>query len=120
MDLNIDLERDAAFERLVRLIHDPAFVSRHMKARCETLIYVPHIRYLTKVREIVKGVAGFEDVFFSVSTVTFEAMRGKQITFVLMPPAETLAPYQKRNIDKIIEWHRMMNRQMPAHYFTVY
>lgn len=120
MDLKMDLAREAAFERLVKLIHEPSFVSLHIKPRCETLIYVPHIRYLTKTRELVKGIADFEDVTISVSTVTFEAMRGKQITFVLMPPAEAMVAYQRRSIDSIVEWHRMMNQHMQAHYFTVY
>ena len=120
MDLKTDLAREAAFERLVELIHEPSFVSRHIKPGCETLIYVPHIRYLAKTREMVKGMVGFEDVTISVSTVTFEAMRGKKITFVLMPPGDALVAYQRKSIDSIIEWHRMMNQHMQAHYFTVY
>lgn len=112
MDLNIDLERDAAFERLVKLIHDPVFVSRHIRHECATLIYVPHIRYLTKTKEIVKGIIDFDDVYLSVATVSTEAMRGRHITFVLLPPADTLAPYQARNVPKIIEWHRIVNKRV--------
>lgn len=103
-------ERDAAYGRLVEILEGPSFIGKHVRPNKATMIFVPHGKYVARVKKLIKAMYDFEDVKITVSTVSEGAMRGTRYTFCLIPPASSLVAREANQIPKIREDWAIINR----------